>query len=66
MPLKKIGASRYINTEKILTANVFQKDTKFKVCFELDTEAKEPKTAFSDELADLAQAEALILSMSNT
>jgi len=65
MTSKKIGANTYINTDKILTARIFKKDDVIKVCFELDTESKEPKVAFSDPAANVAEAETLIQSLSN-
>jgi len=63
MPLKMIGQGLYVNTNKILGARIYQKDSKFKVAFQIDAIEKENQVLFSMGSENEADCVALINSL---
>lgn len=47
MPMKMIGKGLFVNTNKILGARIYQKDSQFKVAFQMDAIEKENQVVFS-------------------
>lgn len=65
MSMKKIGASNYINCSRVLGARIYQKDGIIKVAIKIDAKATENQVEFSDPCSTPAEAEALVLSLSD-
>ena len=65
MSMKKIGASNYINSSRVLGARIYQKDGIIKVAIKVDAKATENQVEFSDPCPTAEAAEALVLSLSS-
>lgn len=59
----KIAPGRFINSEKLISANVYEKEQKIRVALTVDTVVKEEQTKFSEQFKDAAEAEAWIVNL---
>ncbi len=61
--MKKVNQNKYVNVEKILTANIFEKEGKFQCAISLDTVNKEESVVWSDKMGTRGDVETFILSL---
>lgn len=59
----EIAPGRFVNPKKIIGANVYEKNGKWRVAFTMDTINKEAENAFSGEHTAREAAEAFIKSV---
>jgi len=59
----KYANGRYINPTKILTANVYQKDDKYRVAIDIDVKEASKNVVYSDTFETAQAAESFIIGM---
>lgn len=56
----EIAPNRFIVASRIVSANIYQKDSKIRVAITMDTVNAEERTVYSGEMATMEQAKAFI------
>jgi len=59
----KISENKFINENKVLSANIYQKDGVIRVAIELDATSKEMATVYAGPYTSVLDAERFILSI---
>lgn len=58
--LFEFAKGKFLNTKKLIQANIYEKDGGFRVAFDMDAASKEKATLYSDKFTSAEAATALI------